>query len=228
MRVGIHQPHYLPWLRYFEKIAQCDVFILLDDTQYEKNGWQNRNKVKNRSGEAVLTVPVHAPLGARICDVGVDNAQRWQQKHWRTIEQSYAKAPHYTNCAEALRPFYEMRWDKLAPLNRSMLSVLLVLLGVHTPVVASSELGVLGEATERLVGLVQAVGGTRYYTGAYALAAYLEPQLFDQAGIALDMQDWLCPQYSQLHGQFLPDLSIVDLLMNCGAHSRRLLLGETA
>lgn len=227
MRVSIHQPHYLPWLRYFEKIARCDVFILLDDTQYEKNGWQNRNKLKTATGETLVTVPVQVPLGGRICDAKISGPPAWPHKHWKTIEQNYSKAPHFGACADLLRRFYEIPWTHLSTLNRAMLSAFLQMLGIVTPVVAASELHVPGGATERLVELVRSVGGTRYYTGAFALDAYLEPALFAEAGIALEIQHWQCPIYPQLHGSFVPDLSIVDLLMNCGARSRGVLLGET-
>jgi hypothetical protein len=109
-----------------------------------------------------------------------------------------------------------------------MLNVFLQALDIATPIVAASELNVPGGATQRLVDLVRSVGGTRYYTGAFALDAYLEPALFDEAGIALDIQTWQSPPYPQLHGSYVPDLSIIDLLMNCGPQSRAVLLGESA
>jgi len=223
--VGAHQPHYLPWLRYFEKIARCDAFVLLDNIQYSKNGWQNRNKVKGSNGATLLTLPVHAPLGETIDRIAIDNRMNWRRKHWGTIRQCYARAPY----ADGYLPFFEAtyarEWELLHELNRHMLDYFLDALSIDTPIYYASELDVSGEATERLVNLVKAVGGTAYYTGAYALDAYLDADALAEAGVELVLQEWTAPVYAQLHGEFVPDLAIVDLLMNCGPSARDVLLG---
>lgn len=228
MLVGIHQPHYLPWLRYFEKIARSDVFIVLDNIQYSKNGWQNRNRVKTASGVALLTAPVHAALGDTLDAVEIDNHTGWARKHLRTIEQAYGKAPYFAQYAPVLREVYAQRWERLNALNRRLLEAFVKALGVATPIVYASELQVPGTATERLVRLIQAVGGDAYYSGAYALDAYLDEAALREAGIQLVLQEWRAPTYPQLHGAFAPDLSIVDLLMHCGPRSLAVLLGEEA
>jgi len=224
--VGAHQPHYLPWLRYFEKIARCDAFVVLDDIQYSKNGWQNRNKVKGPNGAALLTVPVHAPLGESINRVAIDNRVNWRRKHWATIQQCYARAPHADDYLPFFEAAYAREWELLHELNRHMFEYYLDVLDIGTPVYYTSEMKTPGEATERLVNVVQAVGGTAYYSGAYALDAYLDAGTLAGAGIELVLQDWTPPVYPQLHGDFVPDLAIVDLLMNCGPGARDVLLGE--
>jgi len=222
--VGIHQLHYLPWLRYFEKIARSDVFIILDNIQFTKNGWQNRNKVKAAAGAVTLTVPVSARLGEPLDAVRIDNAMPWRKKHQRTIEQAYGKAPHYEALAPFLAETYAREWDTLDALNRHLLARLVQVLRIGTPIEYASDLEVPGVATERLVNLVKAVGGDRYYTGAFAVDAYLDVPLFEQAGIGIAIQEWRAPVYAQLHGDFIPDLSIVDLLMNCGPDSLSILM----
>jgi hypothetical protein len=214
--VGIHQSHYLPWLRYVEKVVRCDVFVVLDDIQYTKNGWQNRNKVKGPGGPVLLTVPVHAGLGARLCDVTINDAVPWRRKHWRTIEQAYARAPHFDAVAPFLKETYERAWTRLTELNDAMLDWVVELVKPETRVVRSSALDVPGEATTRLANLVKAVGGTHYYSGAFALDAYLDAGLLAREGIDLELQRWRTPEYPQQHGAFIPDLSILDLLMNRG------------
>ncbi len=226
MRVGIHQLHYLPWLRYFEKIQNCDVFVVLDDIQFNKNGWQNRNRVKTAGGEALLTVPVQMKAGQRLDEVRIHDAPPWRKKHWRTIEQSYRRAPFFSEYAEFFEATYAREWEYLNGLNRHMLEFYLRALGVTTRVEYSSALHVSGIATERLVNLIRAVGGESYYSGAYALDAYLDADLLAQAGIALELQEWHAPVYPQLHGEFLPDLSILDLMMNCGPESLGVLCGQ--
>ena len=224
MLVAIHQPHYLPWLRYFEKIARADVFILLDTVQFTKNDWQNRNKIKTAAGPTVLTVPVHAKLGQPLKDIRIDNSAPWRKKHASTLRQSYAKAPFFDLVCPLVERTYSREWTFLNELNRSMLDGVLELLGVGTRVVAASEFDVDGEATERLVNLIEAVGGRRYYSGAYAAEAYLDVDLFARAGIGLELQHWQAPTYSQLHGPFIPDLAILDLLMNCGPNALPILM----
>src|SRR2546422_7575517 len=142
MKVAIHQPHYLPWLGYFAKWAAADRFIFLDTVQYEKNGWQNRNRIKTAGGPRWLTVPVHAHLGTPIRDVTIDTTQQWRERHRRVIEQAYAEAPHLERYHDALVAFYRQDCDRLAPLAVASSRWLAEALGVVTPVVLASELGV--------------------------------------------------------------------------------------
>lgn len=227
---GIHQLHYLPWLRYFEKIVRSDVFIILDTVQYNKNGWQNRNRIKSARGPVLLTVPVHAPLGCTLDAVRIDNTQPWRRKHWLTIEQSYRRAPQFARHSAFLRDTYARDWDSLNELNRHMLDYFVHALGIGTRVVYASELNVEGVATDRLVNLLKAVGADAYYSGAYALDQYLDAAKLERAGIELRLQQWRSAPYPQLHGAFVSDLSVVDLIMNLEADAARdiLLRPETA
>lgn len=227
MLVGIHQPHYLPWLRYFEKIARSDVFIALDNIQFSKNGWQNRNKVKGPNGPVLLTAPVHASLDGTIGATAIREDGKWRVKHAKTIEQLYRSAPHFDTYWPPLQALYAREWETLGALNRAMLTMWNDALGITTPVVYASDLAVPGEATERLINLVQAVGGDAYYSGAYALEAYLDGDRLAEAGIELVIQEWTAPVYPQRYGEFVKDLAVVDLLMNCGPDSLTILLGET-
>lgn len=224
MLVGIHQLHYLPWLRYIEKMIRCDAFVVLDDIQYNKNGWQNRNKIKTSQGATLLTIPVSVEHQQNLDAVQIAGNVNWAQKHWRTIEQAYSKAPYFTEYAGELEGIYTQEWTHLNAINRRMLEFYVDVLGIETPIHSSSELKVAGEATERLANLVHAVGGDTYYTGAYALDAYLDADLLAERGIGLEMQHWSAPVYPQLHGAFERDLSIMDLMMNCGPESANVIL----
>lgn len=228
MLVGIHQLHYLPWLRYFEKIARSDVFIVLDNIQYNKNGWQNRNKIKSQAGVLTLTVPVAERFAQNLDDVQIRQDLPWRRKHWESIRQAYSKAPFFSHYGGFLSDTYARDWHMLNDLNRHVLEFFLAALGISTRVVYASGLHVPGIATERLVNLIKAVGGDRYYSGEYATEAYLDADLLRRAGIALDLQQWHAPVYPQLHGAFAPDLSIIDLLMNCGPDSPAVLMEGAA
>lgn len=225
--VSIHQPHYLPWLRYFEKIARSDAFIVLDDVQYEKNGYQNRNRIKTAQGPVVLTVPVRRPTLLPIGDIEIDNRTDWRRAHRRSVEMSYGKAPYFARYWPELEAIYAESWDRLAALNRAMLLLFLRQLEIPTRLYFSSELPTESRSTQRLAELCRAVHGDVYLSGAYAVDAYLDPAILQDAGIRLAFQNWTAPTYRQTHVRagFLPDLSIVDLLFNEGPQSREILLG---
>src|SRR2546425_5083593 len=172
MKVAIHQPHYLPWLGYFAKWAAANRFIFLDTVQYEKNGWQNRNRIKTAGGPRWLTVPVHAHLGTPIRDLTIDTTQQWRERHRRVIEQAYATAPHLERDPDALVAFYRQDWDRLAPLAVASSRWLAEALGVVTPVVLASELGVeeggpADDATARLGAFCRGGGAGTGLAGEY-------------------------------------------------------------
>jgi hypothetical protein len=226
VRISIHQSHYLPWLRYFDKIARSDVFVLLDDIQFNRNGWQNRNKVKGPGGSVLLTVPVLQHFQQSLAEVACNPSVAWQRKHWRTIEQLYGKAPFFSRYAPGLQAFYQKSYSRLVDVNEDMLRWFLAELGIKTRLIVSHDLAVGEIATARLVAMCQQLGAAEYLTGAYALGAYLDPQAFHQAGIGLVMQEWHSPEYVQQFAGagYLPDLAIVDLLLNHGPGALNILL----
>ena len=162
MKVAIHQPHYLPWLGYFAKWASADLFVFLDTVQYEKNGWQNRNRIKTPAGPRWLTVPVRAHLGMAVGVVPIDTTQPWRARHLRAIENAYAKAPRWPRYRDELQRFYAREWGRLAPLAVDSARWLAGALGVSTPTRLASDLAVADgprrDATARLVAICRAVG----------------------------------------------------------------------
>lgn len=218
MLVAIHQLHYLPWLRYMEKIARADVFVVLDDVQYEKNGYQNRNRIKHADGWMYLTVPVKERAGQLLHEVEIAEAGAWGEKHWRALQANYSKARHFKQYGEAFAGIYQRSWTHLNALNWDLLSYLCLALGIETPLVRSSQLGVEGKATERLIQICRAVGADRYYSGSHAAQTYLDAAAMEAAGIEIIVQEWTCPAYRQCFPQqaFIPDLSVIDLLLNEG------------
>jgi hypothetical protein len=216
MKVAIHQPHYLPWLGYLAKWAQADVFIFLDTVQYERNGWQNRNRIKTKDGPQWLTVPVSAPLGTTIAEVAIDARQDWARRHLRAIELAYARAPWADRYRPELRAFYERKWTALAPLAVASATWLAGAAGVQTPARLASELGVtVTDPTERLVALCRAVGGTTYLAGRDG-ARYMDLRRFADAGLEVLAQAYSHPVYPQAHGEFVPNLSALDLVLMNG------------
>ena len=228
MILAAHQPHYLPWLRYFHKMASSEVFVLLDDLQFNKNGWQNRNKIKTALGELVLTVPVIHKFQQPLSDVQIDSKQPWARKHWRTLETNYRKAPHFKEHAPFFRDVFERPWERLNDLNCEILFYLVGVLGIKAKIVRSSGLSLKAEGTDRLVEICKTVGAKTYLTGAYAAGVYLNTERFKREGIELVFQEFECPRYPQLFPEtgFIPELSIVDLLFNCSPKSLEILQGR--
>ena len=214
MKVAIHQPHYLPWLGYLAKWAEADVFVFLDTVQFEKNGWQNRNRIKTAAGPQWLTVPVRARLGTAIADVAIDTAQPWARRHLRAIELAYRRAAGWAGYGEDLRAFYSRPWGELAALAVANACWLASALGIATPSRLASELTVTAtDPTERLVEICRAVGGTTYLAGRDGVQ-YMDLKRFRHAGLEVRAQAYEPPIYPQLHGPFVPALSGLDLLLS--------------
>jgi len=225
VKVAIHQPHYLPWLGYLAKWAAADLLVFLDTVQYEKHGWQNRNRIKTAQGPRWLTVPVHARLGTAIRDVTIDTAQPWRARHLRAVEEAYAAAPYLGRHREALGALYAPAWERLAPLAVASARLLADACGIRTPTRLASELGAAAtDPTDRLVELCRAVGADTYLAGRDG-AAYLDLERFRAAGIAVLAQAYAHPVYAQAHGEFVPFLSALDLLLTHGDDALSILGG---
>ena len=216
MKLAIHQPQYMPWLGFLAKWAAADALVLLDTVQYEKNGWQNRNRIKTAAGAHWLTVPVRVRLGTPIAEVAVDTAQPWRERHLRAIENAYARAPHLGHHREALRRLYATDWPRLAPVAAATAEWLARTVGIATPARLASTLGVSAtDPTERLIALCRAMGADTYLAGRDG-AAYMDRAAFARARITVLFQDYKHPEYPQLHGEFVPFLSALDLLLTHG------------
>lgn len=224
MRVAIHQPQYLPWLGYFDKMDQVDSFVLLDDVQFKKNEWQNRNRIKTAAGWQWLTVPVLHHSSQRISEVKINPTVPWARKHLQALVSNYASTPFL----DLHRPFFEdlyaREWGSLLDLNLVTISYLVEALAIRTKLVLASSLplptGI--EATDRLVAICQALEADTYLSGAGG-RGYLDLARFDEAGIRVLFQAFQTRPYPQRFGAFIPDLSIVDLLFNCNGDSLHIL-----
>jgi WbqC-like protein family len=219
------QPGYLPWLGFFDQLQRSSVFICYDDVQFDKHGWRNRNRIKGPDGAPHwLTVPVlHSGRNwPAILEVEIDNRTPWARKHTGTLRQFYAKAPYLHRYLPALEELLERRWKFLVDLDLAVTALICGWLGLERRTLRASELGVTGKQSERLLALCQHVGASRYLSGNSA-KDYLDAELFARHGIEVEWQDYVHPIYPQQHGDFVPYLSIVDLLFNCGEESSAIL-----
>jgi hypothetical protein len=227
MIVAVHQPQYLPWIGYFHKIDQADVFVLLDTVQFKKNEWQNRNRIKTAQGWQWLTVPVLYRYPQLIQEVSINNKVQWQHKHRQAIISNYTKAPHY----ELLEPFFEeifsLSWEIISQLNIEAVRRLTGILGLDTPLYIASEIGAFPEdPDERLIAITRHFGAETYLAGGGG-RGYMDLNKYDKAGVQVVFQDFRHPVYDQLFGEFEPFMSVIDLIFNHGSESLKILRGDT-
>ena len=227
MNIAIHQPQYFPWLPYFLKIEESDLFIVLDTVDFQKNGLQNRNLIKTAQGAHWLTVPVRQQLGQKIVDVKIDISTDWRRKHWQTLQQSYRKAGFFDLYGEELEALYARDWLSLNELNIEIISMMMRWMEIRTPLVRSSQMQATGAASDLVLKLCIEAGATRYLSGTGG-KNYLEPDSFSKAGVEIVYRPAeLSEPYPQLHPRagFINDLSAFDILLNCGKSWRDYLPG---
>lgn len=219
--LAVLQPSYLPWMGYFDQMARSDVFVFYDDVQYDKHGWRNRNRIKSVNGEpAWITVPVlHTGKNKQqIQHIEIMNEQPWARKQLGTIRQYYLKAPHFKRYFDELSELLNGPHTHLNNLNLQTTEWLCRQFKINPEIHRSSQLGIEGEQTERLVRLCQHFGVTHYLTGN-AASDYLDVKAFENVGVQVVWQNYEHPTYPQMHGEFVGFLSALDLLMNVGPES---------
>lgn len=227
MRVAVIQSNYIPWRGYFDIMHDADVFVFYDDVQYTVNDWRNRNRIKTVNGVVWLTIPVGDQNDRRICDV-VLRDQSWLRKHWMTIEQSYRAAPGFVRYQDFFKSFYSRPWESLSALNQTMIRAIAAdLLGIRTQILDSRDFDLEGKGSERLLMLLKKMGATDYISGPSA-QGYLDVEAYARHGVRVHWKDYSqYSEYPQLHGPYEPNLSIVDLLLNCGDEAPRYIWGAS-
>ncbi|HEX6528176.1 MAG TPA: WbqC family protein [Burkholderiales bacterium] len=230
MKVAIHQPHFLPWLGYLHRMAQADLFVLLDHVQFERRNYQNRTMIRMNDEGRWLTVPVvqHSQK-ERIVDKEVDNrldgTKWWADNHVSTLRHAYRQAPYFEKYSGQIKTLFATRWDKLAQINQASLDLLRDAFGITTKLVRSSELDVEGARGDLIMNICKAVGADTLIAGMGGSRGYLDIEGFQREGVRIAFHEWTHPEYPQSgKAPFLKGLSAIDMLLNCGERSRTLLL----
>jgi hypothetical protein len=222
-KVAILQSSYIPWKGYFDLINSVDEFILYDDMQFTRRDWRNRNLIKTPRGLEWLTIPVAVKgrYHQKICETAVSELD-WGERHWATLAHNYAKAPFFELYRPVFEPLYRGREESLSAINHGFLRAICGILGIATRISWSMDYRPLAEGkTERLVDLCRRAGGGEYFSGP-AARDYIEPALFEAAGIGLSFFAYAgYPEYPQRFGGFEHGVSILDLLFNTGSEARR-------
>ena len=227
MIVTIHQPEHLPWLGFFDKVRQSDAFVLLDNVQFRKNYFQNRNKIRTQQGWTWLTVPVliKGKSDQFIQDVQINNTVDWQSKHWKSMNYAYNRAPYFEKYSPMLKQIYTSNWDYIANLNERFIGYLMDEMGIRSKMVWASTLNVTGSGTELLLQICQKLHAEVYLSGISG-RDYLREEEFSKEGIKVRYQEFYHPIYSQLYEPFIPCMSTLDLLFNHGDKSMDILIDK--
>ena len=163
--VAIHQPCYIPWLPFFEKIKKSDVFVFLDDVQYQKNGWQNRNKIRTNDGSIWLTIPVNAHFKSKSNEIKIDYTQNWVDKHKKSFLINYSKAKYFNENWKDLEKIYDMNFETLTELNLEIISFIQKKFNIETKIMLSSELDISSSSSERILDICKKLDADVYYSG---------------------------------------------------------------
>lgn len=227
MTISIHQPNYLPWLGFFDKIKQSDIFVVFDNVQYPrgKNHFGNRNKIKIHNDSKWLTIPVSGKSKIKnINEIGFKNLD-WKDEHLRLIKVFYEKAPYFTEYFDEFS--FELRKDflNLSEQNTNLIKYFLSKLDIKTEIVLSSEIvddSISG--ADRILTILDKLNATKYITGSGpGSVRYINEDDFKSRGIELVWQHYDHPVYNQLHGEFIPYMNILDLLFNEGPNSKNII-----
>jgi len=217
--IAILQPSYLPWIGFFEQVDRVDDFVYYDDVQYTKNDWRNRNKIKDQNGTMWLSVPVKFHLGDLIKDVLIDNSKPWKRKHINALKSNYSKSLYFGEVFPLIENILNKNHDKLLLLNIDLITMVLEYLSITTRMHLSSTLNISGNKNNRLINICNHFNASFYYSGE-AAKSYLDEELFEAKGIEIGLQSFVHKHYVQQYsGDFIPYLSIIDLLFNQGKNS---------
>lgn len=220
MILTAHQPVYLPWLGLFHKIALSDRFCIFDIAQYQTKDFNNRNKIKTNAGPIWLSVPVESKghLEKKLCDIKIIN-NGWNRKHFKSIDLAYRKAPFYTDYIGELETILASKsYTYLADLNFATLEFGLKSLGINVPIVTASAYDFQGYKSDLVLDMCKKLGASDYIFGAQG-SNYADVDSFLRSGITPHFQEYKHPVYPQLHGEFEPYMSVIDLLFNVGPKS---------
>jgi len=227
LKLSAHQPGYLPYPGTFAKIADCDVFVIFDDVQYERRGFTNRCQIKTKDGPQWLTVPVESKnhFSTKIKDVRIAN-HHWQRKHLRSIEIAYSKAPYFRDYYQGLADLLlDCEWSYLVDLCYNLTHWLCHCLDIDPPLDKASNYDLQGQKSDLVLDMCRQLDADEYIFGTNG-RNYVDRESFENAGITPLFQTYRQQSYPQLHGDFVPNMSVIDMLFNCGPEAKDIILAS--
>jgi len=222
-----HQPVYIPWLGLFHKIALADKFVFFNEVQYLPRDWMNRNKIKTPNEAIYLTVPVlkKGHRDKKTSEIEINNDTNWQKKHLKSILINYKKAPYFENYFSFFEDVYKKKWKFIADLNEYMLRWFLKELSIEVDFLKASDLDFKGTKSDLVLDMCKQLHADVYIFGSQG-RDYAKTDDFVNSEITPIFQEYKHPIYSQLHGNFVSHISIIDLLFNCGPDSFKIIMSN--
>lgn len=221
--ICIHQPDFAPYLGFFHRLLISQHFILLDDVQFIRRGWQHRDRIKGKNGQIWLTLGLHkGDYHQLINQVALSEDPKWIEDNLNLLRECYAKAEFFAEVFPRVAAIYHAGHHRMMDFNCALLDLAMEYFDISVPISRSSEYGIAATSSARLLALTQAKGGDTYLTGTGS-RDYLDEEMFRAAGVRVMWQDFRHPVYPQLHGDFEPMLSCLDVLFNCGRDAAKVL-----
>lgn len=222
--VVVHQPDFMPYLGFFQRLVQADIYIVMDNVQYVRGSrtQTSRDKIKTANGEKWINVGIQKPTyKCRIDEVLLSKEEQWRERSLNLIRENYRKADYFNEVYPYIEKLYALECDRMIDFNMASIHMLIELFRINDiEIKYAGELSVAGKSNELIINLVKAVGCNRYLSGVGAKDYYI-PELYEEAGIEVVWQKFEHPVYKQQYDGFIPYLSSIDLLFNCGIEQSR-------
>ncbi len=227
--VVIHQPDFMPYLGFFDRLLRADIYVVFDNVQYVRGsrGWTGRDKIKTRNGEKWISISVQkAPQDTAISQILLSEDNSWRENHLNLFYENYKKCPFYGEIMPYVEKLYSYRCERMMDFNLESIKMLMELFDIQVDMVMAGGLNVTGKNNALIINIMKQLGCTKYLSGVGA-RDYYKPELYKEAGIDVIWQKFEHPVYRQEYGDFIPYLSSIDLLFNCGVEeSRKILRGK--
>ena len=213
--VSIHQPLYLPWLRFFKKMMNSDIFVIYDDVDFARNMHFNTNSIRDKEKILHLTVPVKKEHGVLIKDAKIDNSHEWAINHKKTIFYNYSKSNYFNNYGNFIEKLYNKKFELLIDLNITIIEFIKKEFNIKTKIYFSSELDI-SNSPDKILDICKQLNADKYISGTVWAKENLAVEKFLKNKIQVEFQEFVHPTYIQCYDNFIPNLSVIDLLFNNG------------
>jgi hypothetical protein len=231
MIVAAHQPLFIPWIGYFDKISKADLFVLVDNVQFTSYGWIRRNSIKSNSGVQNIAVPVikiKDILSKKINEVKIDNQldSKWKKNHLNSYQINYGKSAYFEEVFTGIKVIYEKPYDLLSDFNIKLIKLICSYLNIQTKLVLSSELQTSGTQTDLIIDICNKTQATSFILGMGGSKEYADRKKIESNSITIVEQNFRHPVYKQRFGEFIPNLSVLDILFNEGPDAAQIIVNH--
>ncbi|RZD46430.1 MAG: hypothetical protein CXT78_04235 [Thaumarchaeota archaeon] len=234
---GIDMTHYfayklnLPWTGFFHKILKSDIHVIMDTNQLPRGkDFVVRNRIKTENGSKWLRVTVlEKNKMAQIRNVNINNSTKWKEKHWNSINNNYSKSPYFSEFEDQFKKIFQKEWKNLLELNMEIIFLIMKILRIKTKIIMESELNINTSSTQEILDILDKLNAKKYLTGDGSGSKKIlegNENKFMEKNIEIIYQKFNPPEYSQLYEEFLPNLSICDMLFNIGSKNTRMILDK--